>query len=96
MSNMKAGNPSLANTSPFGASSTRQFISPLDDAVEVGEGCHAWMLVAVPGCVSAAAAAHSVNPRGPVFSKKMIGLAQRMEEEEERKQRAAAWDFHSW
>jgi len=42
-----------------------------------------------PAYVSAAAA-RGANARGLDFSKKMIGLAQGMEKEEERKQRAAA------
>jgi 2-polyprenyl-3-methyl-5-hydroxy-6-metoxy-1,4-benzoquinol methylase len=54
--------------------------SPANVSLDVGCG---------PGYISAAAA-RGANARGLDFSKKMIGLAQGLEREEERKQRAAA------
>lgn len=60
------------------ASSTRQFISPLLDAVEVSDQMSVLDVGCRPGYVSAAAAARGANARGLDFSTEMIGIAQRM------------------
>ena len=59
-------------------SSTRQFIPPLLDALEVLGGMSVPDLGCGHGCVLAAAAACGANPRGLDFSKEVIGTAHRM------------------
>ena len=60
------------------AGSTRQFIPPLFDAVEVSGEMSVLDVGCGPGYVAVAAAARGANARGLDFSKKMIGIAQRM------------------
>jgi len=60
------------------SSSTRQFIPPLLDATEVGEGMKLLDVGCGPGYVSAAAAERGASPIGIDFSAEMVGIARRM------------------
>jgi SAM-dependent methyltransferase len=59
------------------ASSTRQFIPPLLDAVDVSEGMSVLDVGSGPGYVSAAAAERGAKPTGVDFSKEMIAIAKK-------------------
>src|SRR6476659_5647930 len=60
------------------SSSTRQFIPPLLDAADVGEGTKLLDVGCGPGYVSAAAAERGARPTGIDFSAEMVGIAKRM------------------
>ena len=60
------------------ARSTRQFIPPLLDAVEVTLNMSILDVGCGPGYVAAAAAERGATPRGLDFSREMVAIAQRM------------------
>jgi SAM-dependent methyltransferase len=60
------------------SSSTRQFIAPLLDAAEVGEGMCLLDVGCGPGYVSAAATERGATALGVDFSREMVGIAKRM------------------
>jgi ubiquinone/menaquinone biosynthesis C-methylase UbiE len=63
------------------SSSTRQFIGPLLDAANVGEGMSVLDVGCGPGYVSAAVRERGAKPLGLDFSSEMVGIARRISSE---------------